>query len=167
MQFFSPHIRALLFAGLILSYITASGAGENKEASRILVHTLNYISRDYPNGVADGKKSSIKMNMQKCSVSVLRPRNTHTQFAPDWPADSQKIGILIRRTDSLIHAKAPIADVAMMANMAKAEVIRASGLVIAPSKYPSLMNGKAVYIAQCAKCHGTNGLGDGKEGGKT
>ena len=165
MTFFSPYIRALLFAGLIFSFTHVSGASENREASRILVHTLNYISRDYPNGVYDGKiinKDEYTEMLGFCASA----EKYYTQFAPDWPADSQKIGILIRRTDSLVHTKAPVADVAAMANTAKAEVIRASGLVIAPSKYPSLMNGKAVYVAQCAKCHGNSGLGDGKDGEK-
>jgi high-affinity iron transporter len=161
----APFMRFLLLSGFILTFINGSKAAENSEASRILVHTLNYISRDYPNGIANGKIINQDEYTEMLGFCVSAEKY-YVQFAPDWPADSQKIGTLIRRTDSLVHAKAPLADVSSMANTAKAEVIRASGLIIAPTKYPSIMNGKAVFMAQCAKCHGNSGLGDGKEGEK-
>ena len=165
MSFCPLYVRFLLFGGLILSFVNTSQAAENSEASRILVHTLNYISRDYPNGIADGKVIN-KEEYEEMLGFCASAEKYYNQFAPNWPVDSQKIGILIRRTDSLVHAKAPLADVSSMANTAKAEVIRASGLIIAPAKYPSIISGKAVFIAQCAKCHGNAGFGDGKEGEK-
>jgi high-affinity iron transporter len=165
MSFCPSFSRFLLFAGLFFSFVHVSNANENSEASRILVHTLNYISRDYPNGVADGKVIN-KDEYEEMLGFCTSAEKYYIQFAPNWAADSQKIGRLIKATDSLVHAKAPFADVSSMANTAKAEVIKASGLTIAPSKYPSILSGKVVFMAHCAKCHGNSGLGDGKEGEK-
>lgn len=159
------HLRFLLLLGTSIFSITYSFASENSEASRILVHTLNYMSRDYPNGVSNGKVIN-EDEYEEMLGFCASAEKYYKQFAPNWPNDSTKIGAMVRQTDSLIRAKAPFEQVAASANMAKAEVIKASGLTIAPTQYPSILNGKAVYMANCAKCHGATGYGDGKEGEK-
>lgn len=159
------YLRLLVLLGTIVLPITYSFANENSEASRILVHTLNYMSRDYPNGVADGKVIN-EDEYEEMLGFCTSAEKYYKQFAPNWPVDSQKIGVMVRRTDSLIRAKAPFADVSEAANLAKAEVIKASGLTIAPTEYPNILDGKAVYMANCSKCHGVHGYGDGKEGEK-
>ncbi len=165
MRSITPTSRFWLLCGFLFLCVNASLANENSEASRILVHTLNYMSRDYPNGVANGKVINDEEYEEMLGFCASAEKY-YKQFAPDWPADSAKIGVLVRQTDSLIRAKASFADVAKTANMAKAEVIKASGLTIAPTTYPCILNGKAVFMANCAKCHGVGGFGDGKDGEK-
>lgn len=157
--------RLLLLLGTTIFFINPSFANENSESSRILVHTLNYMSRDYPNGVADGKVIN-EDEYEEMLGFCASAEKYYKQYAPNWPADSQQIGVLIRRADSLIRAKAPFPAVSEAANVAKAAVIKASGLIIAPTEYPNILNGKAVFMANCAKCHGAHGFGDGKEGEK-
>lgn len=165
MNWLRLHLRFFLLIGTSFLFITNSLASENSEASRILVHTLNYMSRDYPNGVVNGKVIN-EDEYEEMLGFCASAEKYYKQFAPNWPGDSAKIGAMVRQTDSLIRAKASFEAVASSANMAKAEVIKASGLTIAPTGYPSILNGKAVYMANCAKCHGTGGFGDGKEGEK-
>lgn len=151
----------LLFI-LVCGFQTSSASSQ--EAARMLVHTLNYMGTDYPNGVANGKvvnKEEYEEMMGFCASALKYYRDD----VPLWtPADTLKIAPLIYHLDSLIHAHAPVESVAYAANAAKAEVIRASDLTVSPTKYPNLLNGKAVFAATCAKCHGNKGFGDGKEG---
>ena len=152
---------------LTLSFnIYAASPGANNEGARILVHTLRYMSTDYPNGIAGGKvinKDEYEEMLGFCASSI---RYYH-EGLPLWtPDDTLKIGTLIYRLDSLIHAHAPVEAVQLTANAAITEVVRASSLTVAPTKYPKLLNGKVVYAANCAHCHGNKGFGDGKEGVK-
>ena len=153
----------LLFLILIVgSKINATAA--NSEAARMLVHTLNYMGTDYPNGVANGKVVNKDEYQEMLGFCTSALKYYHENASAWSPADTQKVGVLIYRLDSLIHVLASAEAVALAANAAKAEVIRVSGLTVSPTKYPSLIDGKAVYAAQCAKCHGNAGFGDGKEG---
>jgi high-affinity iron transporter len=152
----------LLF--ILIFRIEAYSAPANSEASRMLVHTINYMGTDYPNGVANGKvinKEEYEEMLGFCTTAI----KYYHEDVPLWsPTDTLKIGNLIYHLDSLIHAHAPVDSVAAAAAAARTEVIRASGLIIAPTKYPNLLNGKAVFAANCSKCHGNKGFGDGKEG---
>jgi len=137
---------------------------DKSEASRMLVHTLNYMGTDYPNGVANGKVINKEEYEEMLGFCVSALKYYHADV-PLWsPEDTLKIGTLVYHLDSLIHAHASVEAVSYAANAAKAEVIRASNLTVSPTKYPSLLNGKAVFAANCAKCHGDKGFGDGKEG---
>jgi high-affinity iron transporter len=161
------HIRSL-FSVLFLLVFSLQGyctpVNANSEASRMLVHTLNYMGADYPNGVAKGKiinKEEYNEMLGFCRSALKYYRDDISLWHPE---DTLRISGLIYHLDSLIHVLAPVEAVSYAANAAKAEVIRASGLTVSPTKYPILMNGKAVFAAQCAKCHGNKGFGDGKEG---
>jgi high-affinity iron transporter len=150
---------------LIFGFTThAASPGANNEGARVLVNTLSYMSTDYPNGIAGGKvinKAEYEEMLGFCSSAL----HYYHDNVPSWsPVDTLKIGTLIYHLDSLIHAHAPVEAVQVTANSAIAEVIRASGLTVSPTKYPNLLNGKAVYAANCANCHGDKGFGDGKAG---
>ena len=150
---------AILF--LLLSHFSFA---ENGEQSRILVHTLNYISHDYYFAVRDGKilsEDEYKEELEFAEAAL----KYYTQYSTGWSDnDSAAIGILVHRLDSLITQHAPFEIVSSLATETKNKVIAASGLVITPSKYPNLQNGKIVFRTECAKCHGNNGYGDGPEG---
>lgn len=151
----------LLFI-LVCGFQTVSAASQ--EAARMLVHTLNYMGTDYPNGVANGKVINKEEYEEMLGFCTSALKYYHEDLTLWTPEDTMKIGPLIYHLDSLIHAHAPVESVAYAANAAKAEVIRASSLTVSPVKYPNLLNGKAVFAATCAKCHGNKGFGDGKEG---
>ncbi|CAK9249912.1 unnamed protein product [Sphagnum jensenii] len=144
----------------------AAPGNANSEGSRMLVHTLRYMGTDYPNGVAGGKVINKEEYEEMLGFCASALRYYHDDVSLWSPADTVKIGALIYHLDSLIHAHAPVETEQQAANAAIAEVIRASGLTVSPAKYPNLLNGKAVFAANCSKCHGNKGYGDGKEGVK-
>ena len=152
----------------LLTWLSASSVSyaaiESSEASRLLVHTLNYIGRDYPNGVENGKLKSAVEYKEMLGFITSADKYYLIDRTLWATTDTAEIGGLIRTVDSLVYAKAPANEVAAAATAARAAVVKASKLVVAPVQYPSLMKGKVVFAAQCAKCHGSAGYGDGKEG---
>ncbi len=137
---------------------------QNAEQSRILVHTLNYISHDYQFAVADGKvisKDEYDEELEFTEAAV----KYFNRFSPYWSdKDSAEIGEAISKLDKLVDAHAPFSEVSALATQTKNRVITASGLIVVPTKYPDLKNGKIVYRTECSKCHGPQGLGNGPEG---
>ncbi len=134
------------------------------EPSRILIHTLNYVSQDYAGAVKDGKiisESEFK-EQKEFGESAIK---YFEECSGSWSKnDSAAIRLVIFRLDSLVEKHAPFQIVSSTALDARDKIIAASGLKISPSTYPSLDNGKVVFKTECAKCHGDNGFGDGPEG---
>ncbi len=152
------------YCAFIFLLFSTLSYGENGEQSRILIHTLNYISHDYQFAVKDGNVISKGEYEEAVEFAKASVKYFH-QYSTDWSdSDSAAIGALIHRMDSLIGKRASPKDVSVLAIETKNKVIAASGLTITPSTYPNLQNGKIVYRTECAKCHGDKGYGDGSEG---
>jgi high-affinity iron transporter len=148
----------------IVCLIALSSHGANPESARVLVHTLNYIGRDYTGAVEQGQIKS-NTEYQEMLGFAHAARKYVIENAANWkPQDAAHVTALVKTLDSLVQLKASAQQVSTAATAAKNEVIKISKLPIVPVSYPSIANGKAVYVAQCAKCHGMGGLGDGKEG---
>jgi high-affinity iron transporter len=150
---------------LILLLSASASYAETGESSRVLIHTLNYLSQDYFGAVSkDGKiiSESEYHEQKEFGEGAVRSFN---ECAHDWKAtDSASIRSLIYTLDSLVQHHASADSVSAIAIRAKDLVVKASGLRITPITYPNLENGKLVFKTECAKCHGPEGYGDGPEG---
>jgi high-affinity iron transporter len=145
---------------LIPSFVFAQ-KGEN---SRILVHTLNYLSHDYQFAVKDGKIAS-KDEFEEMNEFAENAVKDYKDVANQWSdEDSAAIGKLVFDLEKLVQNAAPYSEVSKLALAARDKVLKASGLTIAPKTYPDLANGKLIFKTECAKCHGDKGFGDGPEG---
>ncbi len=149
-----------IVALLLINFAFAS----NGEQSRVLVHTLNYISHDYQFAVANGKVIDDEEyeEAEEFGEAAVKYFN---QLSNGWSVkDSVEIRSLVYSIDSLIGKRAAFEVVSPLASLAKNKVIAASGLVITPTASPNLQNGKIVFKTDCSKCHGDAGQGDGPEG---
>ncbi len=137
---------------------------DSGESSRVLIHTLSYLSQDYAGAVKDGQvisQSEFK-EMKDFGASAVRDLK---EIAPGFSkTDSAVISGMVYRLDSLIEQHAAFGVVSPLAAAIRDKVIAASGIKITPTVYPSLANGKIVYKTECVKCHGLIGFGDGPEG---
>jgi len=153
-----------LYIAFLLLIISQFSFADGGESSRVLVHSLNYLSQDYAGAVKDGKiisQSEFK-EMKDFGQSAIRDLK---ELAPTWSkADSATISTMVYRLDSLIEQNAPFEVVSALSIQTRDKVIAASGLKITPTTYPSIANGKIVFKTECVKCHGIAGLGDGPEG---
>lgn len=152
------------FSALCALLLINFAAANTGEQSRVLVHTLNYISHDYQFAVANGKIVDDE-EYEEASEFGESAVKYFNQVSSGWSdKDSAEIRPLVYRVDSLISKHAPFEVVAPLATLTKNKVIAASGLIITPSANPNLQNGKIVFKTDCSKCHGDAGLGDGPEG---
>lgn len=143
---------------LLAAFMALSLCAHADNTTQTIVHMLDYMSVDYPNFVKDGK------------VLNETEYSEHREFSIQVAALLAKLpGIpeqaaLLAQAEQLkarIAAKAPGAEVAAMASALRWKIIEAYKLVVAPRASPDLKRGAALYAAQCAACHGTEGRGDG------
>ncbi|MFN8287784.1 MAG: FTR1 family protein [Chitinophagales bacterium] len=151
---------------LIVLFLVASATAfaSKGEASRILVHTLNYLGQDYKNAVKDGKVIN-EDEYEEMTEFCEHGEKYFKEFSADWSdADSIAVDSLIEDLVTLVKNKADYEIVAKKSQEAKMKIIAITGLKTFPSHYPDLEAGKKLFIEQCAKCHGNAGFGDGPEG---
>lgn len=149
---------ALLLALTAGIFSTASAAEETAPSSQVAWRLLDYLAVDYPGAVKDGKvvSASEYAEMREFSASV-RDRIAGLPSTPAKPTLAAEAGDLVRA----IEAKASAADVAARAHKLGAELLSAYPTPLAPTKAPDLARGAALYVEQCAACHGASGRGDG------
>lgn len=153
--------RILLAAFTALSLCAHAAAYAADNTTQTIVHMLDYMSVDYPNFVKDGKVLN--------ETEYQEHREFSTQVAAllaKLPGIPEQPALLAQaeRLKARIAAKAPGAEVAAMASALRWKIIEAYKLVVAPRANPDLKHGAALYAAQCAACHGTEGRGDGIAG---
>lgn len=159
---------AILLSVFLLNGITGrlmaqSQAPDSSHTSaRALVHILDYISQDYAGAVKDGKViSASEYNEQKqlgTTASSLLGDLTGKGIIPAGSDLSLQMGKL----NSRIAHKASSDSISATAQGIKNEVIKITGMAVAPGTWPDISKGRLLFASLCVNCHGKNGEGDGK-----
>lgn len=135
-------------------------ATANQETVRSLVHTLDYIARDYHHAVENGTIKEEDEYEEMIEFSDALTKQINELNLPSTDSTYSEI-IEIKK---LIAAKAESAEVATRANQLRQKLITQFQIKTSPTLYPDIERGKKIFIAECSKCHGPNGYGDGPEG---
>src|SRR5262247_2230726 len=146
----------MVFLILLFNASTAHAEDEAKK----LVAVLDYLGSDYKNAVQDGKilnQDEFK-EMQEFSQRTLELFQTLKETDK---ADKAGIEPSLKSLANRIENKADAKVVAELANGAKQKLIATYGIVPYPKQLPSQANGRAIYLENCAQCHGEGGKGDG------
>ncbi len=134
----------------------------NTPSPRALVHILNYVAQDYSGAVANGK------------ILKRSEFNEQLQFATSAESlvkELKATGVLSQNSDlygqvielkNQIYKKADSKKIAQIAHHIKNEVIKETGMKVAPMAWPNLAAGHQLFQTNCVTCHGKNGAGDGK-----
>lgn len=119
---------------------------------------LDYVSRDYVLAVSNGKIIDEDEYVEQLVVSgsALEVAD-QIKALKAQPAIRQDIHRLIE----LIKEKAQPAAIKKQALKARDAIYMTAGTATAPRKWPSLAQGKQVFGAHCASCHGAMGNGQG------
>ena len=143
---------------LILLF-AASTAFADEEARR-LVALLDYLGSDYKNAVQDGKvlNQNEFAEMQEFSKRTLE---LFKQLKEADKADKAGVEPSLKSLAAQIQNKADAKEVAELADGAKQKLIATYNIVPYPKQLPSQGNGRAIYLENCAQCHGEGGKGDG------
>ena len=147
-------LKPLLYALLLLLWAAPAAAQQEAAEVQTTWRLLDYIAVDYAGAVADGRViSQLEYDeMLEFSASV----EERLGRLPAGPAKSA----LVSRSKALrseIAAKAPPASVDKLARSLAADLLKAHPVPLAPAKAPDLSRAPALYVQNCASCHGAAG----------
>jgi len=138
------------------SFASADGINNDFQTT---IHLLDYISRDYPTAVQNGKviDAGEFSEMQEFSDKVFAIiKSSNLQ-------DETKTTVLssLKNLTLLIKSKASHQEIAVVIGRIRQKIIKATGIKTAPLVWPNIKNGKNLYIQNCTPCHGVGGAGNG------
>ena len=147
--------RALLLALAALLAAPALAASPQQDV-QVSWRLLDYIAVDYREAVRDGRI----VNQLEYDEMVEFSSNVtaRLQGLPDNPARAQLIE-QSRGLQAEIAGKAPPAEIAGRAKRLAAALLAAYPVPLAPVEVPSPARGAALYLDNCASCHGAKGEG--------
>lgn len=137
----------------LLSFVQAQ---ENDP--RVLIHILDYLSKDYGGAVSEGKIINAAEYQEQ--IDFISNGLRIAQNLEVTKLDSSFLTQLEQLQKSILNKQAP-AIVSSSARELQAKVIQNSKIEISPRQWPSIEQGKKLYGQSCASCHGVSGMGDG------
>lgn len=131
---------------------------EDNSHIQIIIHLLDYISRDYPAAVEQGE---IINQVEYVEMEEFSAKSK--ELAEEMlPGLSDSLAGDFSRLQSLIANKAAHEKIREVSQHIKAVIIEVTGFETAPPRWPDLQEGKDIYVASCVSCHGLNGNGQGQ-----
>ncbi len=155
-----------LFLGGLLVFFPRRGTTEGPapEAPRAsagltgeeLVFLLQYVGSDYRGAVADGRilDEFEYAEMTQFTRILLEEQ---ARIAPE----TSDVGEGLRKLATLVEEKEDPAKVLALTRELVVAMTRELGLVTYPARAPIVEEGKRVFAAACAQCHGSSGDGLG------
>src|SRR5262249_35293244 len=121
---------------------------------------LLYFGSDFKKAVQGGKiiNQDEFTEMQEFSKRTLELLN---KIKETDKADKAGVEPGLKSLADQIENKADPKAVAELANGAKQKLMATYNIVPYPKQLPSLASGRAIYLENCAQCHGEAGKGDG------
>ncbi len=152
---------SLLLAISLFHFPNKIVAQQNDKNAEIVIHLLDYIARDYPEGVKNGKV----INEQEYSEMLEFSEQAYnlTERGSFIPKNEQLLNAL-QQLKEFIQEKKPAQKISDLARQIRNNLIEITNTQIAPQLWPDAKQGKELFAANCASCHGANGTGNGKMG---
>ena len=148
---------ALLYPGLVAD-ASAQDSIRPAYTADFVAQMLDYVSRDYALAVSNGKVIDEDEYVEQLVVSGSALEvGDQVKTIRSQPAIRKDIERLIE----LIKEKAQPEAIKKQALKARDAIYVAAGTATAPRNWPSLSQGKQVFTAHCASCHGAMGNGQG------
>jgi high-affinity iron transporter len=128
---------------------------------RMVINLMDYIAKDYAMAVKDGEIANefefaeMQEFSENASVfySELEAQGTVKQ--------DTKLFAMFDELKSLIASKASPEIVGTHAGKIRESMVEMKLVSLAPNAWPNLENGKTIFRAECASCHGYQGKGYG------
>jgi high-affinity iron transporter len=152
---------------MILIYVSVAlailgGPQQPDAAVRRIASAVQLAAQEYALGVSGGRVVATA-EVEEARLFLTEASRTAGQLAPPAGAEVQRqiqvmlemVGRVASPDSVTVQAKAFVAGLAGRFAIALDEI---------PAETPSLARGAALFQANCARCHGDLGLGDGKDG---
>ena len=121
-----------------------------------LVFLLEYVGTDYDGAVHDGAV----LNQLEYGEVLRFTKQLIREYGAS-PGRSEGVLAGLRELEQSIERRAPAAEVWSATRRLLPEFARTLGGAARPSAPPNLANGRRLWAADCAPCHGPAGAGDG------
>ena len=134
----------------------------NTPSPRALVHILDYVAQDYSGAVANCKilkQSEFDEQLQFATSAESLVKELKAAGVLNQNGD---LSALVADLKDQIKKKADSKKIAQIAHNIKDEVIKETGMKVAPMAWPNLADGHQLFETNCVTCHGKNGAGNGK-----
>ncbi|MDN6279896.1 MAG: cytochrome c/FTR1 family iron permease [Psychroflexus sp.] len=147
---------------LLLCPISNAFAESNDQNAETVIHLLDYIARDYPEGVQDGEV----INAQEYSEMLEFSGQAYDLTEQGAFLTQKEMYLLddLKKLKALIQEKEPAQKIGDLARQIRNDLIEITGVQTAPKLWPDARRGKELYANNCASCHGAKGNGDGEMG---
>lgn len=153
-------LRLLLAQLSIFLIFIGATAQTNDKNIETIVHLLDYIARDYSEGVQDG----VIVNADEYEEMLEFSAQAHnlTKEGAFLEAKDQHLLEALGELKIFIDEKKSGTEVAELSRQIRNALIDLTGIQTAPAIWPDYDQGRQLYALHCASCHGTTGYGDGE-----
>jgi len=155
---FLKNLLKLILVGVLLipSNLKAS---DDEKGIRTIIHLLDYIGKDYPGAVENGKiKSAIEYQEMADFANTIKHLSESDKILQKDEIIIGKIKELIQ----IINQKAPPVEISILTKSISLLVINRTKFKAYPKQWPDLNAGKSLFQNNCVSCHGTSGNGNGE-----
>lgn len=152
-----------LMAVLLFSANTSKAfTNSNDNDAETVIHLLDYIARDYSEGVKNG----LVINEQEYSEMLEFSRQAYdlTEQGTFLPEENLQLLINLKQLKRIIQEKKSAKEISDLARQIRNTILEITGIATAPQHWPSAKLGKKLYANNCASCHGSKGFGNGELG---
>ncbi len=144
-----------------------AAATSAESLARSLVHVLDYMAADYAAAVQNGEviNQAEYEEMQNFAQSAASLLGDMTRMglidASRAPNNVASPSDRIAQLSSRIDEKAAPDAIAALARAIRNDILARTHVLSMPTQWPDWARGEAIYVQQCAACHGISGAADG------
>lgn len=153
---------------ILISFLCANrlnaGSINSPNEIRKFISLVDYIGSDYNNAVKDGQVININ---EYAEMNEFISKAIGLFNNADIKINLQKRNEIVRELEklkSLIEDKSSEAKVFNSAVNIKTAILKLNLIEVSPASWPDILNGKNIFQANCATCHGEKGNGEGIAG---
>ncbi len=149
---------SLIFTLFSSAYSIETNYKGDDKSPRFAVHLLDYLASDYGGAVDRGNiiSESEYSEQKEFITKIYSLSETFPEISGD-PATFDKI----KKLKELIENKSDAVLVAILARDIQKDILNKTKIVLAPTNWPDITNGRNLFQQNCTGCHGQSGLGDG------
>lgn len=156
-------IKIVAAVAIVLITISTAFAQKDQTIAQTVVHLLSYVSMDYPEAVENGEIIDQFEYEEQQEFSEQAYNMTREANFLDNQQKEDILALMQELIDAVNQLK-PAEEISRLANTINNNIIFMANIETAPKIWPDIANGKKLYAANCASCHGDSGHGDGLAG---
>lgn len=128
---------------------------------RLINHLLSYMATDYPGAIKEGQVID-KLEFIEMQEFAAQADSLFVKIEAKFDEGTQhRIKDHLRQIALLVDQKGDVNVIREHIKEAKKKLIESSGVSQSPTSIPDFARAARIYQANCARCHGENGRGNG------